>query len=97
MKEYKHTRILTEVATQSLLQSDIDHSRMKELQKSIDADVKMLVLSQMESRDDILKFACKPGLSNTEKKRRAIALQKALVKRDIRCRITTEDIRNYRV
>ena len=48
VKEYKHTRILTEVSTQSLLQSDIDHSRMKELQKSIYEEVMKLDLSDIK-------------------------------------------------
>ena len=96
-KNYKHTRILTEVINQHLRQSDIEHRAMKELMASIDADVMALDLSEIKSKEDILKFACQPALSNTERKRRAIALQKVLVKRDIRCRITTEDIRNYRV
>ena len=98
VKEYKHTRILTEVSTQSLLQSDIDHREMTELRASIDEEVMKLDLTEIRSKEDILMFACQPGLSNTEKKRRAVALHKSLVKeRDIRCRITTEDIRNYRV
>ncbi len=97
VKEYKHTRILTEVATQSLLQSDIDHREMTELMASIDEEVMTLDLSEIKSKEDILKFACQPALSNTEKKRRAVALLKVLAKRDMRCRITTEDIRNYRV
>ena len=96
-KNYKHTRILTEVSTQSLLQSDIDHREMTELMASIDEEVMDLDLSEIKSKEDILMFACKPALSNTEKKRRAVALLKVLAKRDIRCRITTEDIRNYRV
>ena len=97
VKEYKHTRILTEVSTQSLLQSDIDHREMTELRASIDEEVMKLDLTEIKNKEDILMFACQPGLSNTEKKRRAVALQKSLVKRDIRCRIITADIRNYRV
>ena len=97
VKEYKHTRILTEVSTQSLLQSDIDHREMTELMASIDKEVMDLDLTEVKNKEDILKFACQPALSNTEKKRRAVALLKVLAKRDLRCRITTEDIRNYRV
>ena len=96
-KNYKHTRILTEVINHNLRQSDIEHRAMQELRASIDEEVMTLDLSEIRSKEDILKFACQPTLSNTEKKRRAIALQKVLAKRYIRCRITTEDIRNYRV
>ena len=96
-KKYKHTRILTEVINQHLRKSDIEHRAMQELRASIDEEVMTLDLSEIKSKEDILKFACQPALSNTEKKRRAVALQKVLVKRDIRCRITTEDIRSYRM
>ena len=96
-KNYKHTRILTEVINHNLRQSDIEHRAMQELRASIDEEVMTLDLSEIRSKEDILKFACQPTLSNTEKKRRAVALLKVLAKRDIRCRITTEDIRNYRV
>jgi hypothetical protein len=64
------------------------------LLQEIDEDVTATDLSTIKSKEDVLRFACEVHVSNTEKKRRAIALCKAL---RAECEKAEESYPHYRI
>jgi hypothetical protein len=64
------------------------------LLQEIDEDVTATELSTIKSKEDVLRFACEVHVSNTEKKRRAIALCKAL---RAECEKAGESYPHYRI
>ena len=77
MKEYKETSITREQYPETITEHEKKSLTKRNLVAGIDKEVDNLNLENFTSKGDILKFANGPGyISNTEKKRRAVALMK---------------------
>lgn len=77
-KDYKHT-LITEEEFDLRLRDEYSEAKARDtLFESIAEDVNNVNLEEIQSVDDVLEFANETGGSNTEKKRRAIALVKKL-------------------
>ena len=77
MKEYKETSITQEQYPETITEHEKKCLTKRDLVAGIDKEVDNLNPKDFTSKGDILKFANGPGyISNTEKKRRAVALMK---------------------
>ena len=77
-QKYKHT-LITEEEFDLRLRNEHNETRERDrLFEIIDEDVNNVNLEKIQSLDDVLEFANETGGSNTEKKRRGIALVKKL-------------------
>ena len=95
-KEYQKSIVSVESYITPLQHSDIHFQTKNNLLHSIQTEVDNLDLEEYSSKRKILEFACNNAKSNTEKRRRATALQKRLIANDYkRHRITTFDISVY--
>lgn len=95
-KEYQKSIVSVESYITPLQHSDIHFQTKNNLLRSIQTEVDNLDLEEYSSKSKILEFACNNAKSNTEKRRRATALQKRLIANDYkRHRITTFDISVY--
>jgi len=95
-KLYKKSVVSVESYIIPLQFVDIDNQTKNNLLQSIQQEVDNLNLDEYSSKEKILEFACENNKSNTEKRRRATALQKRLIANDYkRHRITTYDISVY--
>ena len=80
-KKYKKTVLTEERFPVTIQQHEIDSMQKSELMENIQKEVEALDLDTIKSKEDILKFAKgSDGIfrSNTERKRRAVALLKRL-------------------
>lgn len=97
-RAYKNSEVTIEKYSLPLQVKDIKNYEKTLVMKEIDDEVKSLNLDEYWRKNQILSFGCNNGKSNTEKRRRLIALQKALVNNGFkRQRITTTDIMNYEI
>ena len=95
-KEYQKSIISVESYIVTLQYSEINCQTKNNLLKSINLEVDNINLDDHSSKQNILEFACNNSKSNTEKRRRATALQKRLLANNYkRHRITTFDISAY--
>ena len=95
-KEYQKSVVSIESYIVPLQYVDIDNQTKNNLLQSIQQEVDNLNLDEFSSKENILEFACNNAKSNTEKRRRATALQKRLIANNYkRHRITTYDISVY--
>tara|TARA_Y100001970_G_scaffold195499_1_gene237627 strand:+ start:687 stop:1283 length:597 start_codon:yes stop_codon:yes gene_type:complete len=94
--KYSHSEITIESYFENLQQVDISRENKRILLKSIDDEVSNLDLTNYNSKESIMEFACNNGKSNGEKRRRAIALQRKLITEGYnRHRITHHEISVY--
>lgn len=94
--KYYNSVVSIEEYKNPLLIRDIKINEKKCLINDIKNEISKLNLDEWKTKSDIMKFACENGKSNTEKKRRAIELQKELVRNNYkRHRITHFDISVY--
>lgn len=94
--EYEKSIVSVESYINPLQYSEIHHQDKQKLLDSIQAEVGKLNLDDYKTKEQIMDFACNNGKSNTEKRRRATALQKRLLENNYdRHRITTFDISVY--
>ena len=95
-KKYQKSVVSIESYIVPLQYVDIDNQTKNNLLQSIQQEVDNLNLDEYSSKEKILEFACDNSKSNTEKRRRATALQKILIVNNYkRHRITTYDISAY--
>lgn len=95
-KIYKNSEVTIEKYTLPLQDKDVKNYEKNQLLNDIDNEVKSLNLEEWKRREQILSFACDNGKSNTERKRRLVALSRALVDNGYRRhRFTTRDISMY--
>lgn len=93
---YQKSIISVESYIVPLQYSEINCQTKNNLLESIHLEVDNLNLDDHSSKEKILEFACNNSKSNTEKRRRATALQKRLLANNYkRHRITTFDISAY--
>lgn len=93
---YKHSEVTIEKYTSPLQDKDIKNHEKNQLLNDINNEVKSLNLEEWKERGQMLSFACNNGKSNTERKRRLVALSSALVDNGYkRHRFTTQDISTY--
>ena len=78
-KRYSHSIITVEKYKTLLTNEEIRGQEKKDLIKSIEDEVSELDLSKFKTKKSIMKFACDNGKSNTERRRRAVILQKKLI------------------
>ncbi len=95
-KSYKISEVSIEEYSMPLQVKDIMYNDKNNLINDIQNEISKLNLDDWNSKSKIMKFACDNGKSNTEKKRRAVELQKILLKNNYkRHRITNYDISVY--
>tara|TARA_X000000950_G_C13703330_1_gene573069 strand:+ start:92 stop:700 length:609 start_codon:yes stop_codon:yes gene_type:complete len=95
-KSYKNSVVSIEEYNLPLQVKDIMNNDKKYLINNIQNEILNLNLDEWNKKSQIMKFACDNGKSNTEKKLRAVELQKVLVKNNYkRHRITNFDISVY--
>jgi len=93
---YKNSEVTVEKYKLPLQNKDIKNFEKNQLLNQIDDEVKLLNLEEWNSREKVLSFACDNGKSNTERRRRLVSLERALVSNGYkRHRITTRDISMY--
>lgn len=93
---YKNSEVTLEKYKLPLQNKDIKNFEKNQLLNDIDNEVKSLNLDEWNRREQVLSFACDNGKSNTERRRRLVALEKALVSNGYkRHRFTTQDISMY--
>lgn len=95
-RSYKHSEVTIEKYTLPLQDKDIKNYEKNQLLNDINNEVQSLNLEEWKRREEVLSFACDNGKSNTERKRRLVALSRALVDNGYkRHRFTTQDISMY--
>jgi hypothetical protein len=93
LRSYRNSEVTIEKYKLPLLNKDIKNYEKNQLLNDINNEVQSLNLEEWKSREQLLSFACSNGKSNTERRRRLVALQRALVSNGYeRHRITTHDI-----
>jgi hypothetical protein len=94
--KYEKSIVSVESYINPLKYSEIHCQDKQKLLDSIQTEVGKLNLDDYKTKEQIMDFACNNGKSNTEKRRRATALQKRLLENNYdRHRITTFDISVY--
>ena len=95
-RSYNNSVVSIEEYKMPLQVKDIMNNEKECLINDIQNEISKLNLDEWNKKSQIMKFACDNGKSNTEKKLRAVELQKVLVENNYkRYRITNFDISVY--